>query len=69
MLERLDFLMNTAEQNNLGVMVTLFDFNSDFHLFNFTSTDRQLETILKFLSNKKALWAYDVKNEPDIDYN
>jgi hypothetical protein len=69
MLERLDFLMNTAEQNNLGVMVTLFDFNSDFHLFNFTSTDRQLETILKFLSNKKALWAYDLKNEPDIDYN
>jgi hypothetical protein len=68
MIERLDFLMESAEKNNIGVLITLFDFNSDFHLFNFTATDRQLETILTYLKNKKALLAYDLKNEPDIDY-
>lgn len=69
MLERLDHLMNVAESNDVGIVLTLFDFNSDFNLFNFTSTDRQLETILTNLKNNKALLAYDLKNEPDIDYN
>lgn len=69
MMERLGHLMNVAESNNIGIILTLFDFNSDFNLFNFTSTDRQLETILTKLKNNKALLAYDLKNEPDIDYN
>ncbi len=69
MLERLDHLMSVAESNGIGVFLTLFDFNSDFNLFNFTSTDRQLEIILTSLKDKKGLLAYDLKNEPDIDYN
>jgi hypothetical protein len=69
MMERLDHLMNVAEMNKIGVILTLFDFNSDFNLLNFTSTDRQLETLLTQMKNKKALLAYDLKNEPDIDYN
>jgi hypothetical protein len=69
MLERLDHLMSVAEKNQVGVLLTLFDFNSDFSLFNFTATDRQLETILTKLKNKPSLLGYDLKNEPDIDYN
>ncbi|MCP9766656.1 hypothetical protein EGI22_01965 [Lacihabitans sp. LS3-19] len=69
MLDRLHHLLDIAQQNKISVILTLFDFNSDFNLFNFPATDRQLETILKTFKNHPAIVAYDLKNEPDIDYN
>ncbi|MDP5120779.1 MAG: cellulase family glycosylhydrolase [Spirosomaceae bacterium] len=68
MLERLNHFLDTAEKNKLGVMVTLFDFNSNYNLLNFPATDRQLETILTRFKNHPAILAWDLKNEPDLDF-
>lgn len=69
MMERLHHLLDVAELNQVTVILTLFDFNSDFNLFNFPATDRHLETILTAFRHHPALIGYDLKNEPDIDYN
>ncbi len=68
MLERLDHLMNTAEKKNLKILLTLFDFNANYHLFNFPNSDRQLEAILTRYKDHQALVAYDLKNEADLDF-
>jgi hypothetical protein len=68
MLERLDHLMETASNNELKVLITLFDFNSNYHLFNFPNCDRQLEAILTRYQKHPALIAYDLKNEVDLDF-
>lgn len=69
MLLRLEHLLNTATANKLQVLVTMFDFNSNYNLLNFANTDRQLEVIMKKFKNHPAILAYDLKNEPDIDYH
>lgn len=69
MLERLEHFLDTAEANQLGVLVTLFDFNSNYHLLNFPATDRQLEVILTRFQNHPALIGWDLKNEPDLDFH
>ena len=69
MMDRLHHLLDVAELNQVTVILTLFDFNSDFNLFNFPATDRHLETVVTAFRHHPALIGYDLKNEPDIDYN
>jgi hypothetical protein len=68
MIQRLENVLNTATANNLSVIVTLFDFNSNYSLLNFPATDRQLETLLTTFSKHPALLAWDLKNEADLDF-
>lgn len=68
MIQRLENVLNTATANNLSVIVTLFDFNSNYSLLNFPATDRQLETLLTTFKNHPALLAWDLKNEADLDF-
>jgi hypothetical protein len=68
-LSQLENLLDTAQSHQLKVIVTLFDFLGDYSLLNFTASDRQLETLLTKFRNHKAILAWDLKNEPDLDYN
>ncbi len=68
MIQRLENVLNTATANNLSLIVTLFDFNSNYSLLNFPATDRQLETLLTTFKNHPALLAWDLKNEADLDF-
>lgn len=68
MLQRLENVLNTASENNISVIVTLFDFNSNYSLLNFPATDRQLETLLTTFKSHPALLAWDLKNEADLDF-
>lgn len=68
MIQRLENVLNTAKANKLSVIVTLFDFNSNYSLLNFPATDRQLETLLTTFKNHSALLAWDLKNEADLDF-
>ncbi|GAB3572638.1 cellulase family glycosylhydrolase [Spirosoma luteolum] len=61
-------LLDLASRHGLRVLVTLFDFMGDYRLLNLTATDRQLETLLSRFNRHPALLAWDLKNEPDIDY-
>jgi endo-1,4-beta-mannosidase len=67
-LEQLQNLLDHAEKAGLKVIITLFDFMGDYSLFNFTASDRQLESLLYRFRNHPAIFAWDLKNEPDLDY-
>ncbi|UZO82263.1 glycoside hydrolase family 5 protein [Aquimarina sp. ERC-38] len=68
-LEKLRLVMNTAEKVNLKVIVTLFDFYGNYALEDWTFTHRHLEQIVDYLKDHKALLAWDLKNEPDLDFD
>jgi hypothetical protein len=68
-LERLIKTMNLAQEHDLKVMVTLFDFYGDYDVANWTLTQRHAETIVTALKNHKALLGWDIKNEPDLDFD
>ncbi|AUP77638.1 glycoside hydrolase family 2 TIM barrel-domain containing protein [Flavivirga eckloniae] len=67
-LNKLEQVMDTAEEENLKVVVTLFDFYGDYSILNWTLNQRHAETIVSKLKNHKALLAWDVKNEPNLDF-
>lgn len=62
-----DFL-DQAEQANIKVIVTLFDFLGDYQLARWQQTDSYLTTVVTALREHPAIMAWDVKNEPDRDY-
>ncbi|NHF58574.1 cellulase family glycosylhydrolase [Flavobacteriaceae bacterium TP-CH-4] len=67
-LERLKQTLVLAEANDLKVVVTLFDFYGDYSLYDWTLTHRYAEQIVNTLKESKALLAWDLKNEPDLDF-
>ncbi len=67
-LLQLENVLTNAEKAHLKVIVTLFDFMGDYRLLNFAPSDRQLETILRRFQKHPAILAWDLKNEPDLDF-
>lgn len=68
MLNRLEQFLSMAEKHELYVVVTLFDFPPGFELKNYSETDRHLESLLTRFKNHPSILAWDLKNEPDIDF-
>lgn len=71
-LEKLNHLrktMDLAFENDLKVMITLFDFYGDYDITNWTLTQRHAETIINALKDHPALLGWDIKNEPDLDFD
>ena len=68
MLDKLEDLLNRAHNHGLWVIVTLFDFRSDYSPWLWSAADRQLESILTRFRDNQAVLAWDLKNEPDRDY-
>jgi len=67
-LKKLVEVMDLAGQHHLKVVVTLFDFFLDYDISFWTLADRHVETIITRLKEHPALLAWDIKNEPDLDY-
>jgi hypothetical protein len=67
-LQRLKTLLDLAETKNLKVIVTLFDFYSDYSLESWTLTSRHAEKITSTFKDHKAILAWDIKNEPNLDF-
>jgi len=68
-LEKLKQVLDLAEKTNLKVIVTLFDFYGDYSVLNWTLTHRHAEQIVSTFKNHKAILAWDIKNEPDLDFD
>jgi hypothetical protein len=68
MLDRLDDLLRRAEAHSLKVIVTLFDFRTDYNLLLWPEADRHLETLLTRFADHPAILAWDLKNEADLDF-
>lgn len=67
-LEKLKLVLNTAEQQQLKVVVTLFDFYGNYDVLDWTLTYKHAKTIVETFKNHKAILAWDLKNEPDLDF-
>ncbi len=68
-LQKLKQTLDLAERHNLKVMVTLFDFYGDYAVLDWTLNRRHAATIVSSLKEHPALYAWDIKNEPDLDFN
>jgi len=68
-LNQLTKVLDIAEKHQLKVMVTLFDFYGDYSVINWSMNQQHIQRIVSAIKNHKALLAWDVKNEPDLDFN
>ncbi|MFT5231693.1 MAG: hypothetical protein ACI825_000043 [Planctomycetota bacterium] len=67
-IERLIQLLDIAETNDLSVIVTLFDFYGDYAVLDWSRTQLHAQTIVSSIAHHKALHSWDIKNEPDLDF-
>lgn len=67
-LEKLNQVLGLADKRQLAVIVTLFDFYGDYSVEDWTLTHRHAEKIVTALKDHPALLAWDIKNEPDLDF-
>lgn len=67
-LSKLRQLMDLAADQDLKVIVTLFDFFLDYEVKDWTLSDRHAEAVVSSIWKHPALFAWDIKNEPDLDY-
>ncbi len=69
MLDKLEALLDLAQANDLMVMVTLFDFLPSYAIASYPATEKHLKGILSRFKEHPALLAWDLKNEPDLDFD
>lgn len=62
-------VLDAAEKNKLDVLITLFDFYGDYDVSNWTLTHRHAEAIVNAVKDHPALLGWDIKNEPDLDFD
>ena len=67
-LEKLKQILDVAESQELMVMITLFDFYGDYSVLDWTLNHRHAETIVSTFKNHDAILAWDIKNEPNLDF-
>ena len=67
-LEKLQILLEKAEKANLKVMLTLFDFYGNYDIQDWTLTNKHLSTVVNTVKDYKALASWDIKNEPNLDF-
>ena len=68
-IKKLRTLLDIAEKNKLKVVVTLFDFYGNYNVLDWTLNHRHAEAIVTNLKDHNAILAWDIKNEPDLDFN
>jgi hypothetical protein len=68
-LKQLKQTLDVANKHNLKVVLTLFDFYGDYDVMSWTLNQRHAERIVNALKDHKALLAWDIKNEPNLDFD
>ena len=65
---QLQQLLDEAAAAELKVIVTLFDFFLGYDLNTWTLSDQHLRGVVDVMKDHPALFAWDLKNEPDLDF-
>ena len=68
-LEKLKKVLDTALTEDLKVVITLFDFYGNYDVLDWTLNQRHAEKIVATFKDHQAILAWDVKNEPNLDFN
>ena len=69
MLGRFSSLLEIAEENDLFVIPTLFDFFTGYSLLQWGASDRHVEGVVEPFADSSVILAWDIKNEPDLDFD
>lgn len=67
-IQKVKLTLDIAEKTGLDIMPTLFDFYGNYSVHDWTMTNRHVEQVVEALKDHKAIIAWDVKNEPDLDF-
>ena len=67
-LAKVRTLLDAADKESLKVVITLFDFYGDYSVANWTATFAHAEKLVTTLKDHPSLLAWDLKNEPDLDF-
>jgi hypothetical protein len=67
-LTKLKQILDVAQANNLKVVLTLFDFYGNYSVIDWTLNQKHAITIINAVKNHDALLAWDIKNEPNLDF-
>ena len=67
--KKLQQFLDIAHLNELKVMITLFDFYGDYSVLNWTLNQKHAIELVSRFKNHPALLAWDIKNEPDLDFD
>lgn len=67
-LNKLNVLLDLAKEHELNVIITLFDIYGDYSVLDMPNTFKHAATIINTFKTHPALLAWDIKNEPDLDY-
>ena len=67
-IAKLKATLDIAEESGLKAVVTLFDFYGDYSVMDWTLTHEHVRQIVSSLKDHPAILAWDVKNEPDLDF-
>lgn len=67
--QKLQQVLDIAEKSNLKVIVTLFDFYGNYDVLDWTLNHRHVEKIVSKFKNHDAILAWDLKNEPNLDFD
>ncbi len=67
-LKKLEQVIELAKKNGLKVIVTLFDFYGNYAVQDWTLTHRHAEQIVSHFKDDQTIIAWDIKNEPDLDF-
>ncbi|MFY9243043.1 MAG: cellulase family glycosylhydrolase [Polaribacter sp.] len=68
-LNKLKQVLDAAEKSNLKVVITLFDFYGNYDVLDWTLNYKHAETIVSTFKNHNAILAWDLKNEPNLDFD
>ncbi len=67
-LQKLKKVLDIAARKELKVILTLFDFYGNYDTIDWTLTHRHAEQLVRSLKNHPAILAWDIKNEPNLDF-
>lgn len=67
-LEKLQRFLDLCQENNIQVLLTLFDLRPDYTLSNWESDIGHIDYILGKIAKHKAVLGVDLKNQADLDF-